>query len=47
MDDDLEKILNDMWEKKPYPNTDYCKVKVMCMVVQELRIINKNHGVII
>lgn len=37
MDDDLEKILNDLWAKKPHPTIDYCKVKAMCLIVQELR----------
>ena len=46
MDDDLEDILNEMWEKKPYPTIDYYKVKATLLLVQELRNIKKP-GVIV
>lgn len=41
MDDDLEKILDDMWEKKPQPTYKYCEVKSTLMLVQEIRNLNK------
>ena len=40
MDNDLDKILDDMWEIKPKITIDFCKVKAMCKLIQELR--NKN-----
>jgi len=37
MDNDLEHILNQMWEIKPKATIDYLKAKATLMLVQELR----------
>jgi hypothetical protein len=41
MDKDLEKILNNLWKKNPYPDKEYCKVEAILKLVQELRNIQK------
>ena len=37
MDDDLEKILDDMWTEKPKATYKFCEVKARLLLVQELR----------
>lgn len=37
MDDDLEKMLNQMWEIKPQVTKNYLNLKVLLLIVQELR----------
>jgi hypothetical protein len=41
MDDDLEKVLNDLWKVDPHLTVEYAQIKSRLLLVQELRNLQK------
>ncbi len=37
MDQDLEKLLDHLWNKDPHPTKEYCDLSAKLLIVQELR----------
>ncbi len=40
LDPDLEKMLDQLWQKDPHPTATYLNLRAKLMIVQELRTLN-------